>query len=129
MAFSQKKNIFIIWLKWHFLEVPKFLLEVWQNYVLFVLNYFSLPTLLKSLFSPWRRYRWNYPKGFQIGEIAGTFLSNVFSRFLGFLMRIVLIVLGILLQVFVIFLGAVIFLFWILVPIIILVGFWFVLFY
>ncbi len=119
---TEKKNIFILWLHWHFYEMPKFLLEIWQNYVLFAINYFSLPLLLKSLFSPWRRYRWNYPKGFNVGEFISTLISNIFSRFLGFLMRIVLIIIGVLFQIFVICAGLIVFLFWVLLPFIILIG-------
>ena len=120
------KNIFSMWIVWHFYEMPKFLLKVWNNYILFALNYFSLPILLRSLFSPWRKYRWNYPKWFKIGEFIGTFVSNMFSRLLGALMRIVLIAVGILFQLFVILAGLVIILLWILVPLIVIAGFLFV---
>ena len=126
MATNNSKNIFILWLKWHFYKMPKFLLGVWKNYILFALNYFSLPILLKSLFAPWRRYRWNYPKWFDIGEFISTLISNVFSRLIGALVRLVLIVIGILFQIFVIFAGLIIFLLWILIPFIIIAGFWFV---
>ena len=118
----EKNNILSAWFEWHFLEVPKFLLSVWKNYILFALNYFSLPILLRSLLSPWRRYRWNYPRGFDIAEFFSTLVSNVFSRFLGALVRIVLIITGLIFQIFVIFFGLVIFLLWILIPLIIIVG-------
>jgi len=129
MEINSKQNIFKVWLFWYFYEMPNFLLEVWKNYILFALNYFSLPILLKSLFSPWHKYKWNYPKGFDVGEFLSTLISNVFSRIIGALMRIVLIVIGILFQVFVIFAGFIIFLLWILIPFIIIAGFLFVLFY
>jgi hypothetical protein len=123
MQSARKQNIISLWFYWHFYEMPKFLLGVWKNYILFALNYFSLPILLKSLFAPWRKYRWNYPKGFNVGEFFSTLISNAFSRFLGALMRIVLIIAGILFQIFVIFAGLVIFLLWILTPFIIIAGF------
>jgi hypothetical protein len=125
METSEKHNILMVWLSWHFFEMSKFLLGVWKNYILFALNYFSLPTLLKSLLAPWRKYKWNYPKGFDIAEFFNTFISNVFSRLLGALMRIVLIIFGILFQIFVIFAGLVVFLLWILLPFIIVAGFLF----
>ena len=123
------QNIFTEWFLWHFLEMPKFLLLVWKNYILFALNYFSLPILAKSLFSPWRKYRWNYPKGFNLVEFFNTLVSNTFSRILGAAMRIVLIVVGIIFQIFVILAGAVIFLAWAFVPLIIVAGFLFVFLY
>ncbi|MGD0576575.1 MAG: hypothetical protein ABSA74_00665 [Candidatus Staskawiczbacteria bacterium] len=122
---NNKQNIFVTWALWHFYEMPRFLLEVWKNYILFALNYFSLPDLLKSLFAPWRKYKWNYPKGFAVGEFLSTFISNSFSRILGAMMRIVLIVAGILFLVFVAVSGLIIFLAWILVPFIIIGGFLF----
>jgi len=106
--------------------MPRFLLGVWKNYILFALNYFSLSILLKSFFAPWRKYKWGYPRGFDIGEFFSTFISNAFSRFLGALMRIVLIVVGVFFQIFVVFAGLIIFLLWMLVPLIIITGFLFV---
>lgn len=124
-----KQNIISLWFFWHFYEVPKFLLQVWKNYILFALNYFSLPVLLKSFFSPWRRYRWNYPKGFDIGGFFSTLISNTFSRLLGALMRIGLIVAGVIFQIFVLIVGLIIFLLWIFTPLIIIVGFLFIFLY
>ena len=125
----KKQNIFSLWLNWHFIEMSKFLLGVWQNYILFASNYFSLPILLKSLFAPWRRYKWNYPRGFDIVEFFNTLISNTFSRILGALMRIVLVIIGILFQIFVVFAGSIIFLLWILAPLIVVAGFLFVFLY
>ena len=118
-----QKNIFVVWLIWQFYKVPKFLLGVWKNYIMFALNYLSVPALLKSLFSPWRRYRFNYPKWFEVGEFLSTLIFNVVSRFMGFLMRIVLIIGGVFFQIFVILIGLIIFLLWILIPFIIIAGF------
>jgi hypothetical protein len=129
MQSTGRQNILILWLIWHFYEMPKFLLEVWKNYILFALNYFSLPLLLKSFFAPWRKYKWNYPKGIDVGEFFSTLISNAFSRIIGAVMRIVLIVVGILFQIFVVLAGLVVFLFWIFIPFIIIAGFLFALFY
>jgi len=129
MENNNKKNIFSLWFYWHFYEMPKFLLGVWKNYILFALNYFSLPILLKSFFAPWRRYKWNYPKSFDVGEFISTAISNGFSRFLGALIRIFLIIFGLVFQIFVIFAGLLIFLLWILLPFIIIFGLLFAFFY
>ena len=126
MEIPRKQDILIEWFLWHFSEMPRFLLGVWKNYILFALNYFSLPSLLKSFFAPWRKYKWRYPKGFDVGGFFSTLISNAFSRILGGLMRIVLIVVGIIFQVFVIIAGLIIFLLWILVPFIIIAGILFV---
>jgi hypothetical protein len=126
MEQMHSKNIFIEWLLWHFYEVPTFLISVWKNYILFALNYFSLPYLLKSLIAPWRKYRWNYPKVINIGEFFATFVSNVFSRLMGAIMRILLIIAGIFFQIFVLMVGFLVLLLWIFVPVIIIVALVFV---
>lgn len=125
---NKRQNIFSLWLVWHYYKVPNFLLEAWNNYIFFALNYFSLPILLKSLFSPWHKYRWNYPKWYELAEFLSTLVSNVFSRLMGALVRTFLIVVGILFQIFVVVVGAVVFLLWILIPFIVLAGLIFVFF-
>lgn len=129
MQENKSQNIFSLWLTWQFYEMPKFLLEVWKNYISFALNYFSLPILLKSFFAPWRRYKWNYPRGFDVGEFASTLISNFFSRIMGALVRIILIVVGIIFQIFVVLFGLLVFILWILVPFIIIIGFIFAFIY
>jgi hypothetical protein len=122
-----KEGILISWFLWQFYEMPKFLFEVWNNYFVFATNLFSVPLLLKTLFSPWRKYKWQYPRGFDIGEFFSTLISNFFSRILGAMMRIVLITVGILFQIFVAIAGLIIFLGWLLIPFIVILGFLFVL--
>ena len=122
---ENNKNIFFLWFYWQFVEVPSFLLQVWKNYFNFATNFFSVGLLLKTFFSPWRRYKWRYPKSFDVKEFFNTLISNTVSRILGAMMRTVLIILGIFLQVFVAVSGFVIFVGWLLSPFIIITGFLF----
>jgi len=124
---ARKNDILGSWIAWHFFEMPKFLFEVWSNYFNFASNLFSVPLLLRTFLSPWRRYKWNYPRGFNLTEFLNTFISNSFSRILGAMMRIVLIVLGIILQIFIAIVGFIIMLAWIFLPFIIVGGFLFAL--
>jgi len=127
MESAKENNIFIEWFLWQFFEMPRFLLEVWKNYLMFASNIFSLPLLLKTFFAPWRKYNWRYPKGFDAVEFFNTFISNTFSRILGAMVRIVLIIVGILFQIFVVVTGFIIFVGWLLLPIIATAGFLFAL--
>jgi ATP-dependent Clp protease ATP-binding subunit ClpA len=61
----------------------------WKNLVIFSYNFFSVPLLLKTLFSPFQNDKPS--KNFDILEIV---VFAIFSRFLGFAFRIVLIALG-----------------------------------
>ena len=95
----KKENIISMWFTWHFYEMPRFLFSVWKNYIFFVTNFFSVPLLLATFLSPWRRYAWKYPRGFDIGQYYQVFISNFFSRIIGAIARLVLIVIGILAQI------------------------------
>ena len=109
-------NLITSWFLWHFFEAPKFLFSVWKNYIFFVLNYFSVSLLLSTFFSPWRKYRWQYPRGFDFGKYYEVFISNIFSRIIGAFLRLILIIIGIIAQILVIIAGIVVILFWILMP-------------
>lgn len=117
-----QRNIFILWLYWHFVEASREILKAWKNFLLFNLNYFSIPLLLKTLFSHWRRYRWSYGRGFDIKRYLETAFSNLFSRGIGAVMRIFLIFIGLVVEIFVFLIGAVIFISWVLLPILLIVG-------
>lgn len=124
----REQNIFSLWFLWQFYQMPKFLLQAWNNYFMFAANLFSLPLLLKTFFSPWRRYNWKYPRGFDLAGFFNTLISNIFSRILGAIVRTVLIIIGILFQIFVVIFGLIIFIGWILVPFIAIFGILFILF-
>lgn len=119
---ERRENIIVMWFLWQFYEMPKFLFSVWRNYLLFGLDYFSIPLLLKTLFSPWRRYNWVYPKGFDTKEFFNTLISNAFSRILGSLCRMVLIIVGAVSLVFIFIAGIVAIFLWLLIPFIIISG-------
>lgn len=110
------ENIFIVWVKWQFIEMPNFLFAVWKNYFLFAVNYFSAPVLLKTFFAPWKKYNWQYSKNFDIKQFFQTLISNIFSRLIGVLLRTALLIIGILFQLLVIVTGFVILVAWIFMP-------------
>ena len=122
---SQKRNIIFLWIGWYYFEMSNNLLDAWKNFLVFNLNYFSIPLLLKTFFSPWRRYKWNYPRGFDIKQYFETFISNLVSRILGAICRVVLILIGIVTEIFVFLFGSVIFLIWLILPVLLLAGLWF----
>lgn len=126
---AKKENLLISWILWQFFEMPKFLFEIWSNYFSFAFNLFSLPLLIKTFFSPWRKYKWNYPIGFDIVEFFNTIISNTISRFLGAFMRSILIIFGIGFQFFIAIIGFIILTVWMLFPLIIISGFLFILFF
>jgi len=117
------QNIFIQYFQWQFLDTPKNILQGWQNCLRFNLNYWSVPLLLRTFFSHWRRYRYSYGRGFELKRYFEAFTFNMISRVLGALMRSVLIILGIITEVLVFLAGAVVLLFWLIFPFLLVGGF------
>jgi len=103
---------------WYFKDVPKSILGIWRNFILFVSNYFSIILLLKTLFSPWKRISESYGRGFDFGKFISAFTLNFFSRIIGLCIRTVVIFCGIFAEFFVLIIGAVFFVFWFILPLI-----------
>lgn len=117
------QNIALQYLIWQFFDAPKNILLVWKNFLSFNLNYFSVPQLLKTFFSPWKRYRVSYGKGFDVGRYLEAFISNLIFRILGAIMRSFLIIFGLVAEVFIIIIGLIVFFGWILLPAFLIWGF------
>ncbi len=115
-------NILFLYLQWHFIDRPKIILKAWGNCLRFNLNYWSVPVLLKTLFSHWRRYRYSYGKGFSPGRYFEAFSFNMLSRSVGFLLRTVLIATGLITEILVFFIGLIVFLVWLALPFILILG-------
>jgi len=114
----KQNNIVVSFIVWHFYDMLKSLLLIWRDYLWFSSNFFSISFLFSTLLSPWRRYQWRYPKGFDIGGFFSSLVSNIFSRIIGLLVRIVLIIFGIFFQAAVFLIGIFVIIFWILIPLI-----------
>lgn len=109
-------GIFFQYWEWYYLNRPKVVLKVWRNFLWFGNNFFSIPLLLRTLFSPWHRYYVSYGRGFDIKVWLEAFSSNLIFRTLGAVVRIIIIILGILFEIFVFIIGLIIFLGWLILP-------------
>lgn len=115
--------IIIEYITWYFFEIPLNIVKIIRNYFLFCLNFFSIPLLLKTFFSPWRRTTWrSQSRGIDIPAMAEAFFSNLISRGIGAVMRFILIFFGIISEIFIITAGAAVLLLWIALPFICLWG-------
>ncbi len=116
-------SIYIQSLAWYFFDMPKGILKGWRNFLAFNLNYFSVPVLLETFFSPWHSYRYSYGKAFSPARYFEAFVFNTFSRVIGMILRIILISLGLLIEIPIFFIGLIVFLGWFILPFLLIIGF------
>ncbi|MCX6790731.1 MAG: hypothetical protein NTV62_00880 [Candidatus Gribaldobacteria bacterium] len=115
---TKKQNILSAFLEWYFYEAPKNIGAIWQNYLIFYWEFFSIPTLLKTLLAPWKGYADAYGRGFDVERFLQTLGNNLISRFLGGLVRIFTILVGLCFEITVLVLGPVALVVWYLWPLI-----------
>ncbi|MDP2909648.1 MAG: hypothetical protein Q8N69_01075 [bacterium] len=120
--------MFSIWsdfIVWYYFKMTVSIAAGWRNCFLFALDYFSLPTLLRTYFSHWHKYQSSYGRVFEIWKNIETLVFNLMSRIIGAIIRTFLILAGIVLGVFVFIAGLALILFWIILPVLIIAGFLF----
>lgn len=119
-------NLTLQWFSWHFKDAPSRIFQGWKNFLKFSIEFFSIIPLLKTLFSPWKRISDSYHGGiFNIGENLQIFITNSFSRVLGFLVRSFVIFFGFLFTIIVFLFGLVTIVIWFILPLLIFLGFLF----
>ena len=119
------RSIFLNFISWYYFERTKIIIQIWKNFLKFNLAYFSTGFLLKTFFSPWRKYQWSYGRGVDIGRYFEVFFSNLISRILGSIVRFFLIIIGMVFELIIFLLGIAVILFWIFLPAILVLVFLF----
>ena len=102
------------YLAWHYGIAYFDMKNIWKNFIVFIYDFFSLKTLLFSLFSPWHRMSEGYSKGFE--GLMGTFIVNTLMRFVGAFVRLFFIISGLLAIFIIILVGIVTFILWTVLP-------------
>ncbi len=112
-------QFFVSYFVWHYTKAYVQLFSVWRNYFHFILQFFSVGLLLRTLFAPWKRIVDVYQGGFHIEEYFATILVNLFSRVVGFSIRVPLILIGLVLSGCMLMGLGVLYIYWTLFPLII----------
>ena len=89
--------LFVRYFIWHYGRAYVDMFVVWANLLWFVVHFFSIPRLLKTLFSPWKRMTETVGKK-DFEDIAGSIVVNLMSRVLGAFVRLILVVFGLVLM-------------------------------
>jgi len=109
-------SIFFQFLVWQFIDMPKAILIGWRNFLVFGSNYFSVPLLIKTYFSYWRRYGSSYGRMFEFWRNFETFIFNIMSRVIGVIFRTFFIIAGIIAELLIFIIGLIVFLIWLILP-------------
>ena len=117
------QNLVSQYVAWYLIEVPAEILKGWKNFLVFNLNFFSVPNLLMSYFAPWRRYSVSYGRGFDVMVYLEAFFSNMIFRIIGAIVRTVLIFMGVVSEIFFLIAGLLVLLVWLALPVLLLGGF------
>lgn len=102
--------------RWHYGKGLRELFRNWMDFLWFVVEFFSLGILVKTLFSPWERMGEGYPAGFHPSEMIQTFIVNSLMRLVGFCVRIVVLCVGFIALIFSLVFGVVLMVSWLLFP-------------
>lgn len=113
------------YLRWHYSRAFFEIFHVWLNLLWFIIHFFSIPQLMRSWFSPWKRMTEERGEKWSFEDLASYFIIGFLSRLIGFFLRTIIIVLGLLCLFLTVITGFTVYAFWIFAPFIIigLIGF------
>lgn len=75
---------------WHYIAAPRWLMTLAWNLQRALLQFFSVPLILRTLFAHWHRDAIPY-RGGSLTFYLNTFLLNTISRMMGFIVRLFLL--------------------------------------
>lgn len=111
--------VFYEYLTWQYREGIREYMRAWQNIHWFLWRVFSVSLLLRTFFAPFRRTSESYGRGFDPAVIAQTLLVNLITRFVGAIVRAVLLAVAFLFQSAVLVGGGILFIWFLLTPVVI----------
>ena len=101
--------VFFEYLSWQYGAGIQEYIMAWQNIHWFLYRMFSVHVLLRTFFAPFRRTSESYGKSWDPSHVAQIFLENMVTRFVGMLVRSVLLFIGAVMQIIVFLLGSLLF--------------------
>jgi len=106
------------YIRWHYTVGLVDVVHIIGNFVWFFYSFFSIPLLLKTFFVPFHRLQEEDPTGLDIGRIFEKLVVNGLMRFVGMLLRTLLILFGLLAILCTCVLGAIFLCMWLAAPLI-----------
>ncbi len=104
---------------WHYSRAFSEIFHVWLNLLWFVIHLFSIPQLIRSWISPWKRITEERRRRWSFEDLAGVLIIGLLSRIIGFIIRSVIICVGLVFLLLEVILGLAFYIAWIVMPILI----------
>ena len=104
---------------WHYTRAWWELWGVWRNYIWFVTHFFSIPQLMRSWLSPFKRITEGRGDKWSTEDFAAYIIVNILSRVVGAIVRTVVIAIGLIALLVTIAVGFFIYTVWMILPLII----------
>ena len=82
-------------LSWHYSEGIKIYLKQYTHFLKYIVHFFSLSLLVKTLFSPWKKMLIENESGFNLSRYFQNLSFNLISRGIGAVVRTLLLITGI----------------------------------
>ncbi len=110
--------LFFFWeyVGWHYGKALSEFIEVWKNIIWFLYHFFSMPLLVRTLFSPYRRLE-VHERHIGLEERMSNLVANTLMRLLGFVLRTFMLTLGAVVMIATACAGIAAFTLWFLAPI------------
>jgi len=108
------------YVRWHYGRALVLYVRISKNLWWFIVQFFSLTSLLASFFAPYKRIVDDTERGWNLEAWAGSIAINLLSRLIGMGVRLVLIVIGIIILTGFTMAGFVGYLLWLGAPVLIL---------
>ena len=106
---------------WHYTSAFGEILHVWKNLMWFTFNFFSLPQMVKSYLTPWKRMTEERGNTFNFEDLAGFIIINLISRIIGIILRTTIIIMG-LISLSILIVGIIAtYIFWLLAPLLLII--------
>ena len=103
-------------LVWHYRKGLLVFFDRWRYDLGWVIHYFSLPLLIKYLFSPWKRVVLKEKVGLSLKKFLNQLSFNLTSRIIGAIVRLTLFFIGFFVLSLVLLGGIIVFPIWLLLP-------------
>ena len=102
--------------RWHYYTAFQEMFHLWLNFLWFIIHFFSISQLVRAWFAPWKRMTEGRGDTWNFEDFAGYILINILSRFIGALLRTIIICTGLFVLSVLIVFGGLTFIFWVAAP-------------